>query len=256
MIDHDRLSGAQRFIAQCRPDILVLNEALWCLPHEGRYVDYANLLGFPYAAGSLYDGHWGNVILTREKPASVSHFEIYNRSGIAVRMNCGLTFATYHPHPSRYPENKASDFAALLAQETRPLVLCGDFNAIDPADRPDSAALARGFRRFSKNPAADVARFVDGGEAVFRVLAEAGMRDAVPPDRRDITMPTDMLSVDKTSGMRLDHILVSDGVEVIDAEVVHHPDAEASSDHRPMLADIRLIAAENPVVTPLIGKAA
>src|SRR5262245_46251629 len=47
------------------PDILVLNEALFCRAHAGTAVDYGGLFAFRHAAAALYDGAWGNVILSQ-----------------------------------------------------------------------------------------------------------------------------------------------------------------------------------------------
>ena len=41
-VDHpDRLVAAQALVRSYDPDILVINEALWCQPWEGHHVDYA-----------------------------------------------------------------------------------------------------------------------------------------------------------------------------------------------------------------------
>ena len=40
--------------------------------------------------------------------------------------------------------------------------------------------------------------------------------------------------------MRLDHILVSDDIEVLDAQVIADPRARIASDHLPLMATVRL----------------
>ena len=54
---------------------------------------------------------------------------IYNRGGlIAIIDTPGgqLSVASYHPHPGRYPENKALDFGQLVGGLTGPVIVCGD----------------------------------------------------------------------------------------------------------------------------------
>jgi hypothetical protein len=53
-----RAKVAQTLVVGFDPDILVLNEALFCRT-------YAGLFGYPYHAASLYDDAWGNAILSR-----------------------------------------------------------------------------------------------------------------------------------------------------------------------------------------------
>ena len=40
--------------------------------------------------------------------------------------------------------------------------------------------------------------------------------------------------------MRLDHIFVSDEIDVIDARVLHTPATEFISDHHPVVADVAI----------------
>ena len=205
-------------------------------------VDYAQLLGFEHAFCDTYDGAWGNAILSRIPFTQTHRFRIHNRGGLRVaveRDGWTLGVATYHPHPSRYPHNKASDYESIVPLEfPHPLVVCGDFNAISPEDRVDARALEDAFRRFSKHPEADVARFITGGDEVFATLRRLGLRDAMLPQWRKPTIPTDLLSKDKSSGMRIDHAWVNQQAHVVQGGVVMDPLAEVASDHYPIFVDI------------------
>src|SRR4051794_23541023 len=128
-IDRERADAALALIGELAPDLLVLNEALFCRQHAGRMVDYGELFGFPYQAAALYDGAWGNAILSRYPIAKSEEMRIYNRSGLAALVNGPVngsgdgrfTVASYHPHPHRYPDNKALDFARMIGGITGPL---------------------------------------------------------------------------------------------------------------------------------------
>jgi exodeoxyribonuclease III len=245
-IDRARLAAAQRLFAELAPDIVVLNEALYCDAFDGVTIDYGALLGYPHVASALYDREWGNAILSRFPILRSEETRIYNRGGLRARIALPegeVTVASYHPHPGREPGHKAADFAALIDGVAGALVLCGDFNAVSPEDAPDEARLLQGFRRFSPEPEAALARFLASGSAVFALLARHGLRDAIPPEGRRYSMPTDLRSADKDAAMRLDHIFVSGEVAVRHGEVLHHALSQLASDHHPVIADLALAGA-------------
>jgi endonuclease/exonuclease/phosphatase family metal-dependent hydrolase len=244
-LDQARLAAVRATLAQYTPQVLLVNEALWCQPVGGYHVDYAALLGYEHACAGLYDGVWGNAILSRFPVLSCRTFDIYNRGGLLAVLDVEgihMQVATYHPHPSRYPNHKAQDYLALVGQAdpSLPLILGGDFNAISPDDQPDRVALAKGFSRFSKNPEVDSARFIDAGQVVFPALTKHGMRDALPSYARRATMPTRLISSDQESAMRLDHIWVNNHIVVHDGNVLCQEETDAASDHYPVLVDIAL----------------
>jgi endonuclease/exonuclease/phosphatase family metal-dependent hydrolase len=211
--------------------------------HAGRRVDYAELFAFPYETTALYDGAWGNAILSRHPITRSQELRIYNRGGLTAVIDTPsgpLTVASYHPHPHRYPENKALDFTQLVAGLTGPLIVCGDLNCISPEDAVDRGQLIAAFRNFSSDAEASVDRFIDSGVQVFAGLLNLGLRDAIPPAGRRFSIPTDLINADKSSGMRIDHILANDAIEVVTGEVLHSPDTNRASDHHPVMLEFRI----------------
>lgn len=235
--NENRFQASKCLIDQQQPDILVLNEALWARSIEGKFIDYAALLSYPFFCNEIYDGHWGNCILSRYPILSCSPFTIYNRSGLRVVIdtpNAPTHIATYHPHPSRYPENKASDYIELIeGHEHEAGILCGDFNAISPEDVIHESKIIKAFARFSENPAASFARFREGGKAIFPALKKLGFEDAIPAEHRRFTIPTDLLSLNKDSAMRIDHIWSNSKIKVHTGGVLQNSLADQSSDHYP-----------------------
>ena len=243
LLDRQRAEAARRVVSELDPDFLVLNEALFCRSHAGRTVDYADLFAFPYEATALYDGAWGNAILSRHPIARSQELRIYNRGGLTAIIDTPVgrvTVASYHPHPHRYPENKALDFNQLVAGLTGPLVVCGDLNCISPEDAVDRWRLITAFRNFSSDAERAVDQFIGSGKLVFAGLAELGLKDAIPPAGRRYSIPTDLINSDKSSGIRIDHILANDAIEVVAGEVVHSPDSNRASDHHPVLLEFRI----------------
>jgi endonuclease/exonuclease/phosphatase family metal-dependent hydrolase len=242
-IDRDRREAARSVVLELAPDILVLNEALFCREFADKLVDYGDVFDFPFQAAALYDDAWGNAILSRFPITQSQEMRIYNRGGLIATIDTldgPLTIASYHPHPRRYPENKALDFSRLVSGLTGPALVCGDLNCISPEDNIDRLQMAEAFRSFSTNPEAAVDQFVESGKQVFRTLGELGFKDAVPPAGRRYSIPTDLINRDKSSGMRIDHVLANDAVEVIAGEVVQNSGTNRASDHHPVMLEFRI----------------
>lgn len=243
LVDRQRAKAATVVVSDLAPDILVLNEALFCRSHDGRRIDYAGLFGFPYEAAALYDGAWGNVIMSRFPITKSREMRIYNRGGLTAVIETpagGLTVASYHPHPHRYSENKALDFTQLVDGLIGPLIVCGDLNCLSPEDDIDRDRLITAFRSFSNDAERTVDRFIDSGKLVFFSLAKQGLKDAIPLVGRRYSIPTDLINTDKSSGMRIDHILANDAIEVVGGEVVHNAASNQASDHHPVMVDFRI----------------
>ncbi|MBU1212898.1 MAG: endonuclease/exonuclease/phosphatase family protein [Alphaproteobacteria bacterium] len=243
LIDRDRAAAVTRVVADLRPDIMVVNEALHCRFYAGRKVDYADLLGFQHHVSALYDGAWGNAILSRFPISNSNEMRIYNRGGLSAFIETPMgdvTIASYHPHPRRYPENKAQDFVNLLSSVRGPLIVCGDFNCISPQDEIDRDCLIEACSAFSADPKATVDQFLKSGQMVFGSLAGLGLTDAIPPAGRRYSIPTDLLRKDKASGMRIDHVLANQLIEIVEGEVVHSEASNKASDHHPVTITFRI----------------
>jgi endonuclease/exonuclease/phosphatase family metal-dependent hydrolase len=257
LLDRQRVAAAKSVVCELAPDILVLNEALFCRTHIGKRIDYHKLFGFAYATAALYDGAWGNAILSRFPIRRSRELRIYNRGGLTAIIETPgglLTVASYHPHPRRYPENKALDFSRLVEGLTGPVIVCGDLNCISPEDPVDRQRLIDSFGEFSTDAAADVDRFLESGRLVFATLGRAGLRDAIPPAERRYSMPTDLISLNKNSAIRIDHILANAGIDVVHGEVVHSRASNRASDHHPVVLDFRLRQhAGHPPSAPGVG---
>jgi hypothetical protein len=130
---------------------------------------------------------------------------IYNRGGIVATIETRdgvLSVASYHPHPGRYPENKALDFGQLVEGLTGSVIVCGDLNCISRDDDIDRTHLIEAFRSFSTNAEAVVDQFLESGKRVFSALGRLGFNDAVPHCGRRYSIPTDLINRDKSSAMQ------------------------------------------------------
>jgi endonuclease/exonuclease/phosphatase family metal-dependent hydrolase len=242
-LDRSRAEAAETVVRELAPDILVLNEALFCRQYRGRSVDYARLFAFPHEAAALYDGAWGNAILSRYPITRSRQVHVPERGGLIAVIESPLgqfAVASYHPHPNREPLEKAADFVRLVSGLSGPIIVCGDLNCISPEDPIDRPALVEAFRAFAKEPDAVLDQFIESGRQVFGALGRLGFRDAVPPAGRRYSIPSDLISQDKSSGIRIDHILVNDALEVVAGEVVHSRASNRASDHHPVTVEFRI----------------
>ncbi|HYE01507.1 MAG TPA: endonuclease/exonuclease/phosphatase family protein [Alphaproteobacteria bacterium] len=256
--DPPRREAGRALIARLEPDLLVLNEALHCEPVYGQHEDYAALFGLPHQFARLYDGSWGNAILSRW-PILETRERLITRRGpqqdrnlLAARIALPagpVWIVTYHPHPQRRPHNRALDFDGFLPELEGEMVLAGDLNAISPEDGVDAAALAEAFAGFQRPDVAQasVTRILESGTALFRdTFPRHRLRDAVPPHARGHTIPTPMLSTDLSSAMRIDHILATPGIRIHSAGPIRAPEADIASDHYPVEACFSLAGASGP----------
>jgi endonuclease/exonuclease/phosphatase family metal-dependent hydrolase len=242
-LDRERTEAARSVVQDLNPEVLVLNEALFCQQYRGHFVDYGRLFGFPYQAAALYDNAWGNAVLSRHPILRSHEMKTEDRGGLVALIDAPIgtfTVASYHPHPSRNPSDKAADFERLVAGLEGPLIVCGDLNCISPADEIDRDALIAAFRRFARDPETTLAQFIESGRQVFGALAKFGLEDAIPQTGRRYSIPTDLISLDKSSGMRIDHILANSAIVVGGGEVVHSAQTNRASDHHPVVLDFHL----------------
>jgi len=242
-LDRERTEAARSVVEELNLDVLVLNEALFCQQYRGHVVNYGRLFGFPYQAAALYDNAWGNAVLSRHPILRSHEMKTEGRGGVVAVIGAPIgnfTVASYHPHPSRTPSDKAADFERLVAGLDGPLIVCGDLNCINPADVIDRDTLIVAFRRFARDPEAALAQFIESGRQVFGALAKFGLEDAIPLMGRRYSIPTDLISLDKSSGMRIDHILANRAIVVGGGEVVHSAQTNRASDHHPVVLDFHL----------------
>jgi exodeoxyribonuclease III len=113
LIDRDRKEAARAVVAELYPDILVLNEALFCREFADNAIDYGDIFQFPYQAVALYDEAWGNAIPSRLPISKTEEMRIYNRGGLVATLETtdgSVTVASYHPHPQRHPKKQSRRF--------------------------------------------------------------------------------------------------------------------------------------------------
>jgi endonuclease/exonuclease/phosphatase family metal-dependent hydrolase len=79
-----------------------------------------------------------------------------------------------------------------------------------------------------------------GDSLVFQPARARGLRDALPVDARRHTVPTRRPRPHATQGarIRIDYVLITDGLRVLSGKVVQSEAADRASDHYPVVVDL------------------
>jgi exonuclease III len=149
-----------------------------------------------------------------------------------------VMFDIAHPHPTVSEEDKAKYFQeVVLANHSSPYVLSGDFNSLSHQDTYERKDLVAGLQGQVRGPGAVVDSWLK--RLAVPVLTSAGLVDtyrAIHPHSSTYTIPTDFLSKDKRSGVRIDYIFTSPDIKVKDAYVIQNAQTNIASDHHPIVA--------------------
>ena len=222
-------------IAQCRPDIVALQELDVGRPRTGG-VDQAHAIasrlgmGFHFnCALRVEEEQYGDAILTalpvrlvrRGRLPTLPRMRGLEPRGAlwaAIQVEPGLELQVINTHLGLVPLEQRAQAAALLGRDwlgaeacRDPAVLIGDFNAT--SRYAAYKALTR--------------RLADGQ----RILQSTGRTI-----RPQATFPS------RFPMLRIDHLFVSPGVEVLSVGAPSGPLARSASDHLPLVADLRITA--------------
>ena len=224
-LDADRIA---RVIARARPDVVALQELDVGRARSHR-LDQAHLIASHlemefhfHPVIHLEEERYGDAILTHlplrlvksgPLPGLVDKPEIEPRGVLWVAVDLhGQEMQILNTHLGLLPRERMAQVEALLGRDwlaheqcEGPLILCGDFNA------PPSSSVCRRLR----------GRLDD---------VQVQARDHRPKGTFSGRFPT----------LRIDHIFVSPGLEVIDIDVPGSELARIASDHLPLLAEIQI----------------
>lgn len=247
--ENERLSAAQEVVRKEDPDILVLTEACYGAQKPGGggiFMDYSKLFGFAnYRFAKRGDAEWGSAILSKYPITSMQNNERGMQNHVRTTIDLKgipLMLDVAHPHPSVSEEDKAKYFKeVVLPNHSAPYVLTGDFNSISPQDNYERADLIAGLQGQVRGPEAVVDSWLK--ILVVPVLTSAGLVDtyrSIHPRSSTYTIPTDFLSKDKRSGVRIDYIFASPDIKVKDAYVIQNAQTNIASDHHPTVAVLEI----------------
>ena len=251
-----RLEEAKEVVRGENPDVLVLCEAFFGdLAKYPKGMDYKKLFGYPHMLGAWYEEYNGQVILSRYPfrkksalPVGHSLLSSERRYFPLVQMDLGAKVVsvlggyTALGKERQKREDWERAFAYDEVHNAESLIVVGDLNAFSDEDRYDREALVTGFRHFihtipefsHQTPENVVDDFLRREAIPF--LRSRGLVDThQPTGTLEYTLPTDLITKDKSFAIRIDYILATPNLKVKRAYTVRNAHAEAASDHYPIV---------------------
>jgi len=210
VVDPERIAAV---IRDLRPDIVCLQEVDKDQPRSG-HIDLtevlADLLDMEGVFGPNFyfnDGEYGNATLSRFPILEHDNLALPNPDNVEPRGALrtvievdGVPVEIWNTHWGLRPHERAEQSAAMLERlaDDKPVLVIGDLN--EAVDAPGVAALL------------------------------GPLRDTWNPEAGVGTVPVD------TPRRRIDYILASPEVRVIDHRIIHNDATRIASDHLPIIA--------------------
>ena len=245
VFERERMIHAKKLVKKEDPDILIINEASFGeKDSSGRYVDYRKLFKFPYFA-YIPNKHSriGNAIAIFSKFSIESSRNFSKRKVTFGRLKIKkgekiINLETFHPHPSQTEQQKVSFLKKNLKKIKKNYLLIGDFNSLSSEDRYNKPRLINAFSRISGEK---LIKHYLTNKTVSFVLKQKLIDTFKAKNKKfDYTVPTDYLTKDKRSGIRIDYIFCSGDFEIIDSGIIKNKLTEKASDHYPIYAILEI----------------
>jgi endonuclease/exonuclease/phosphatase family metal-dependent hydrolase len=264
----DRLASLASVVKSVGPDILTCQEintfdGMMALSRE---LEMLPIWGVANSAEDHRDGQpvfEHLVVFTRLAPRLVrvhrGDQRAMFRPVLEVRLQLpggpDITIITVHlralidPHERFLKFRELGALLAILGEIEGPVIAMGDFNALAPAEVPNS-----GDGPWRAEPPEDHLAAVRG--SVIGAILEAGWVDSYrtvhPYDGKDES------TLVGRAGRRLDHIFVSSSLQrsISDSYILDNDMVQVASDHRPVVTDFTFDADDVPADVPADGYAA
>ena len=244
--EENRIHIAKNIIKKEDPDVLILNEAYFESKNKsGILMDYQKIFGFPfYAHGNYKNGpnpFWGHALLSKypiiESLNKSRGLAGLFRNRIKIRNKIiNLDIAHISPIPYLSSKKQEEFIKKILADKPKSYILSGDFNSLSPEDRYDEEKMIKLWSKFEKNAKKVIGEMLKRDS--IRCVLSRGLIDTYKAKNKKFgfTIPTDFLSKDKSSGIRIDYIFCSKEFKVINSGIIRNNLTEKASDHYPIYA--------------------
>lgn len=252
IFERERLDAAQKLIKKENPDILLLNEACFGVKNKTKILmNYKKIFDFPYyfyAQAKPKENEWGSAFLSKYPIINIKNLSEILKNFVRAKIDFNGTLVYIdiaHPHPNNSNLEKEKFFKRVLKDRIKQknYILAGDFNSLSPEDRYKKEKLIEGFKTFDDNPKKSVNNLMKG--KAIQYLLSHGLIDSYRKIHKkfiesDYTIPTDFLSKNKLSKMRIDYIFCSKDIKIKDAGIIKGKEAEKASDHYPVYAKLEI----------------
>lgn len=248
--EENRLELAKKIIKNENPDILILNEAYFESKNKSKILmDYQKIFGFPfYAHGNYENGlspFWGHALLSKypiiEALNKSKGLAGLYRTKLKIKQKIvNLDIIHVSPIPCLSSKKQERFIKKILKNKKKNYILSGDFNSLSPEDKYDKEKMINSWGKFEKNAKKVVSEMLEK-DTVKHVLFK-GLIDSykIKNKKFDFTIPTDFLSKDKSSGIRIDYIFCSKDFKVVNSGIIKNKLTEKASDHYPTYAILNI----------------
>lgn len=243
----DRAAAAREVVHAEEPDVLGLTEAVYGARARYLHQDFASMFRLPHVFFGGDEGDWTSCLVSRYPIVDATRIPLgrhpagYTMSAIRALVDAGehgrWRFDLVHPSPHVPEAERVAAFEPLLARTVEPRVVFGDFNALSDEDPYTQAGLVADMLPHVNDPASLATTMLD--RRLIETLRAAGLHDTMPVSARTHTIPT-RLERASTNGakLRIDYVLVSDGITASDARVIQSDAADRASDHYPVVVNL------------------
>ena len=248
--EENRIDFAKQVIKKENPDVLILNEAYFESKNKsGIFMDYQKIFGFSFYVHGNYkrdlSPFWGHALLSKypiiESLNKSKGLAGLFRTKIKIRGKT-INLDIVHISPIPYLSNKKQEsfVKKILKDKKENYILTGDFNSLSSQDNYDENEMINAWSKFEKN-AKEVMGEMLKRDAVIFILSK-GLIDTYKSKNTkfDFSIPTDFLSKDKSSGIRIDYIFCSKNFKVVDSGIIKNELTEKASDHYPIYAILEI----------------
>jgi endonuclease/exonuclease/phosphatase family metal-dependent hydrolase len=241
---------AKKIVKKENPDVLVLNEAYFESKNEsGILTDYQKLFGFKYYAHGNYVGglspFWGCAVLSKYPIVNIKN----KNKGLAGYFRCkllvngkkiNLDVTHISPIPCLDNSGQRKEVRRFLRWRKKNYILTGDFNSLSPSDDYNEKKLIHSWSKFEKTAETLIPEMLK--RDAVRAVLKKGLVDTFKEKNKtwDFSIPTNFLSKDKTSGIRIDYIFCSKDFNVLKSGIIKNKSSEQASDHYPTYAVLEL----------------
>lgn len=240
----NRLLKASKIIQKENPDILILCEGFyWPFAKKVSMKNIKKTFDKMYNiyAPQDYQFRWAPVILSKfpiiEYENLSKHFLNYIRAKIKIKKK-ELILDVFHPHPSIEDKQKKEFIKGIKKTNKKYYILSGDFNSLSDKDKYDRKELLKGFKKVSSKPEVVVKNFMQKG--LIPYIRKIRLNDTFQKSKNNYTIPTDFLSKDKSTAIRIDYIFCSKNFKIHKGGVIKNNLTERASDHYPIYAHLEI----------------
>lgn len=153
-----------------------------------------------------------------------------------------LNLDVVHVSPVPYLSSKKQEsfLKTVLKNKKENYILSGDFNSLSPSDKYNKKEMVKSWSKFEKN-AGEIVEEMLKRDAIKFVLFK-GLFDTYKIRNKSFgfSVPTDFLSKDKSSGIRIDYVFCSREFKVLNSGIIKNKLTQEASDHYPIFAELEI----------------